>query len=515
MLVAAGIFLSRIFGLVRQRVLSHFLGLGDAADAFGMAFRIPNFLQNLLGEGVLSASFIPVYARLRAEGDDTEARDAANAVFGLLALTAAVLVLGGMLLADPLTGLLAPTWIGEKRALTVRLVRILFPGAGLFVLSAWCLGVLNSHRRFLLSYAAPVLWNVAIIAAVLFTGSQGGEGGIAMAAAVGSVIGAAVQVLVQLPTVIGLMGRLRPSLNTHSAPIRTVLRNFGPVFIGRGVVQISAFVDNLLAGLLGTGAVAALGNAQALYTLPVSLFGMSVSAAELPAMSSATGTDEEIATVLRTRLDAGLRRIAFFVIPSAAAFLGFGGVIAGALFQTGRFTAEDSTYVWAILAGSAVGLLAATMGRLYSSAFYALRDTRTPLRFAVLRVSLTTVLGYLAAVPLPPLLGLAPKWGAAGLTVTAGIAGWLEFVLLRRGLNRRIGVTGLAPVYQAKLWGAALVGGGVGLAASRLVPQLPPIGAALLTLAPFGASYLLVTTLLRVPEALALTGRIVRRRGTP
>ena len=511
--MAAGIALSRLFGLVRQRVLSHYLGLGDAADAFGMAFRIPNFLQNMLGEGVLSASFIPVYARLRAEGRDGEASEVANAVFGLLALTASLLVLGGMLLAGPLTGLLAPTWVGEKRELTVRLVRILFPGAGLFVLSAWCLGVLNSHRRFLLSYAAPVLWNMAIIAAVLVAGRKQPEGGVALAAAYGSVIGAALQVLVQLPIVIGLLGRLQPALSAKSAAVRTVLGNFGPVFIGRGVVQISAFVDSLLAGLLGTGAVAALGNAQVLYTLPVSLFGMSISAAELPAMSSATGTDDEIAASLCARLNAGLRRIAFFVVPSAAAFLAFGGVIAAALFQSGKFTASDSTYVWAILAGSAVGLLAETMGRLYSSAFYALRDTRTPLRFAVLRVLLTTVLGYLAAVPLPPLLGLEPRWGAAGLTATAGIAGWLEFALLRRGLNRRVGETGLPLRLLAILWGAAVLGAFAGFGAWFLAPMLPPIATAFVVLTPFGVTYLLVTAFLRVPEAQALAGRIFPRRG--
>ncbi|MDX2120104.1 MAG: lipid II flippase MurJ, partial [Gemmatimonadota bacterium] len=169
-LVAAGIFLSRVFGLIRQRVLGHYLGLGDGSDAFGAAFRIPNLLQNLLGEGVLSASFIPVYARLRAEGRDEDAERVASAVFGLLALVTSVVVLAGVLAAGPLTDLLVPGWTGAKRDLTVRLVRILFPGAGLLVLSAWCLGVLNSHRRFLLPYAAPVVWNLAIIATLLLGG---------------------------------------------------------------------------------------------------------------------------------------------------------------------------------------------------------------------------------------------------------------------------------------------------------------------------------------------------------
>ena len=513
-LVAAGIFLSRIFGLVRQRVLAKYLGLGDANDAFNVAFRIPNFLQNLLGEGVLSASFIPVYARLRAEGREADATSVGNAVFGLLALTASVLVLGGVLLAAPLTDLVAPGFAGEKRQLTIRLVRLLFPGAGLFVVSAWCLGVLNSHRRFFLSYAAPVIWNIAIIAAVVLAAGRQDETVIAVAAAIGSVAGAALQVLVQLPTVLALLGGIRPSLDASSTHVRTVLANFVPVFIGRGVVQISAYVDSILASLLGTGAVTGLANAQALYTLPVSLFGMSISAAELPAMSSATGTDLQIAETLRSRLNAGLRRIAFFVIPSAVAFLVFGGVIAAALFQTGKFTADDSDYVWAILAGSAVGLLAATMGRLYSSGYYAIRDTRTPLRFALLRVFLTTLLGYLCAVILPPLLGIDPRWGAAGLTASAGVAGWVEFLLLRRGLNRRIGDTGLPLPFMLGLWGAALIGAGVAYGIDHLIPTPRPILRAATTLLPFGLIYLALATVAGLPEARALTSRLRRGRQT-
>src|SRR4051812_19758003 len=163
-MVAAGILLSRILGLVRNRVFAHFFGTSDAADAFNAAFRIPNFLQNVFGEGVLSASFIPVYARLVGRGDDEEAGRVAGAVAAVLALLVSVLVLLGVVSAPFLTDILAGGFDGAKRDLTVRLVRILFPGAGLLVLSAWCLGILNSHRRFLLSYAAPVVWNVAMIA---------------------------------------------------------------------------------------------------------------------------------------------------------------------------------------------------------------------------------------------------------------------------------------------------------------------------------------------------------------
>ncbi|MBA3765605.1 MAG: murein biosynthesis integral membrane protein MurJ, partial [Acidobacteria bacterium] len=151
-LVGAGILLSRLVGLVRQRVFAHYFGTSDAADAFNAAFRIPNFLQNIFGEGALSASFIPVYAKLLAHDDKKEATRVASAVLSVLALVTATFVLIGVLTTPYLISLIAPGFTGEKRELTIRLVKIFFPGAGLLVLSAWCLGVLNSHRRFFLSY---------------------------------------------------------------------------------------------------------------------------------------------------------------------------------------------------------------------------------------------------------------------------------------------------------------------------------------------------------------------------
>jgi putative peptidoglycan lipid II flippase len=516
-MVAAGILLSRLVGLVRNRVFAHYFGTSDAADAFNAAFRIPNFLQNLFGEGVLSASFIPVYAGLRARGDDREAERVAAAVAALLGLVTAALVLLGVLLTPWLIAVIAPGFEGAKRDATIRLVRILFPGAGLLVLSAWCLGVLNSHRRFFLSYAAPVLWNVAIIASLLAFGRGRAPYPLAEIAAWGSVLGSLLQLGVQLPAVTRLLDGLRPRLARGSAPVAVVLRNFGPVFVGRGVVQISAYVDTVLASLLPTGAVAGLSYAQVIYTLPVSLFGMSVSAAELPAMASAvasaTGSESDRAAQLRARLGAGLRQIAFLVVPSAVAFLALGDVVAGALYQSGAFTREMTVYVWGILAGSAVGLLASTMGRLYSSAFYAMHDTRTPLRFAILRVVLTIGLGYLFALPLPRALGIGARWGAAGLTASAGIAGWIEFLLLRRALNRRIGVTGLAARLVAQLWGAGLAAAGLAWGVRLALPAAHPILAALAVLSAYGAVYFLVTDRLGIPEARAVMRRL--RIGEP
>jgi putative peptidoglycan lipid II flippase len=520
-LVGAGILISRIVGVVRQRVFAYYFGNSLAADAFTAAFRIPNFLQNVFGEGALSASFIPVYANLLARGDKKEATRVADAVLTLLALVTSIIVLLGILATPYLVSVIALGFEGDRRELGIRLVQIFFPGAGLLVMSAWCLGVLNSHRKFFLSYTAPVIWNLAIIASLIIFGRHSNEltgtgleqfqSRLAILTAWGSVVGSALQFGIQLPTVIILLKRLRPVFDIASANVRTVIRNFFPVFMSRGVVQISAFVDAALASLVPSiGAVAALNYAQSLYTLPVSLFGISVSAAELPAMASAMGTSTEVAQKLRNSLDAGLRRIAFFIVPSSMAMLALGDVITACLYETGQFKRSATIYVWGILAGSTIGLLASTLGRLYASTYYALHDTRTPLRYAIVRLALTTGLGYLFAIPLPPKLGIDPKWGTAGLTASAGIAGWIEFALLRRTLNQRIGRTGLPSDYVIKLWIAAAVGAGVGWGIKLAVGRLHPVIVAALVLLPYGLTYFALSWALKLPEGAWIIGRVRR-----
>jgi len=505
--VGAGILISRIVGLIRQRIFAHYFGSSAVGDAFSAAFRIPNFLQNVFGEGALSASFIPVYAKLLAQNDEKEATRVANAVFGLLAVITAITVLLGVLATPYFVTAIAAGFQDERRELTIKLVRILFPGAGILVLSAWCLGVLNSHHRFFMSYTAPVAWNVAIIGALIFFGNHVDLPRLAEMSAWGSVVGSALQFGVQVPTLLRLIKRFMPVIDLANAHVRQVVHNFFPVFMSRGVVQVSAFVDAFLASFLGQGAVVALTYAQSLYTLPVSLFGMSVSAAELPTMARALGAVDAVAETLRNRLDAGLKRIAFFIVPSSMAFLALGDIIAAVLYQTGRFTHSDSNYVWAILAGASVGLLASTLGRLYSSTYYALNDTKTPLAFAVLRVVLTTGLGYAFSLPLPRALGIEPKWGVAGLTASAGIAGWAEFILLRMFLNRRIGKTGLPSSFVIKLWSGAAIGAAVGWSLRLLLGPRHPLIMAIVVLGGYGVTYFAVTAAFGIEEARRVIDR--------
>ncbi|MFY9222639.1 MAG: murein biosynthesis integral membrane protein MurJ [Blastocatellia bacterium] len=510
LLVATGIFLSRIAGLVRERIFASYFGNSDAGDAFKSAQKIPNFLQNLFGEGVLSASFIPVYSGLLAKEQEEEANRLAGVVASLLTLITTILVLLGIYFTPLLIDLISPGFEGAKRLLTIRLVQIFFPGTGLLVLSAWCLGILNSHRKFFLSYVAPVVWNVAQIAALLAFGGSTPIDDLAIKVGWALVIGSALQFVIQLPVVFRLIKRLHLGVNFRLDSVREVIKNFFPVVIARGVVQISSYTDNLLASLLPTGAVSSITYAQILYTLPVSLFGMSVSAAELPAMSSAVGTTEEIAEILRKKLNNGLQQIAFFVIPSAIAFLALGDIVVATIYQTGKFSASDTKYVWVVLAAFSVGLLAATLGRLYSSTFYALLDTRTPLKFAVVRISLSIILGIIFALKMPSLLGIDKSWGTVGIALAAAISGWLELFLLRQNLSKRIGKTALGWAYGAKLWSSAIFAALVALGVKLLIGSQHPVIAGVLILAPYGVTYFVLTTIFGIPQTRSITKRVER-----
>src|ERR671919_588898 len=323
-LVGAGILLSRATGLVRERAVGHFFGTGYAADAFTAANRIPNVLQSLLGEGVLSASIIPTYSRL-----------------------------------------LAPGRAEDTFELTVTLMRIITPGIGILVLSAWCLGFLNSHRRFLLSYVAPVLMNVAQVAVLVVAAavvgdlsgdmSEAAQSSLVVWLAWGTLLGGVAQFAVQVPAVMKLAPGLRFSLRTRDAGTREVIRSFVPIVAGRGVVHLSGFLHLVLASFLALGALAAMRYAQMLYVLPVSLFGMAVAAAELPELSSIGAGRED---VLRARVGSGLARIVFFVAPTMVAYVVVGDFLVAALYQSGEFDRADVVQVWIILAVHALGLLA-------------------------------------------------------------------------------------------------------------------------------------------------------------
>jgi putative peptidoglycan lipid II flippase len=262
--------------------------------------------------------------------------------------------------------------------------------------------------------------------------------------------------------------------------------------------------------------VAALAYAQILYLLPISLFGMAVSAAELPEMASVVGETEQVHASLRARLRSALVRIACFVVPSSVAFWALGDVVSAALFQTGRFSHQDAVYVWSILAGATVGLLAVTSARLYASAFYALGDAKSPLYFGVVRLVLAASLGWFSALVLPAWLGINQRWGAVGLTASGGMVGWVEYLLLRRRLHARLGPVEVGGVLW-KIWAAALLAALSAWGLGRVLPgaiSAHPLLTGFLVLTPYGALYFLLAGWFGVPLVREL-GRSLSRRWRP
>lgn len=507
-LVGAGILLSRLSGLARERAFAHFLSTSASADVFRTALRMPNVLQNLLGEGTLSASFIPVYSELLERGRKEEAGKVAGAIFALLLAVAGALALLGIALAPVLVSVFAPGFDGPKRDLTVTAVRIIFPMTGVLVLYAWSLGILNSHRRFFLSYTAPVLWNGAMIAVLIMLGGEVTQERLVIALCWGALVGGVLQFAVQLPLVLKLERSLSIRWDTRLEGVRTTARNAGPAILGRGVVQLSGYLDVFLASMLADGAIAAIGYAQTLYILPVSLFGMAVAAAELPELARQRAAASE---VLQKRIQDGLRRIAFLVVPSAIAFLVIGDVLVAALFQTGDFDRDDTVFVYLVLAGYALGLLASTATRLYSSAFFALHDTRTPARLAAIRVVISGLVGAALMFQLERVEVYGQPMGAVGLSVAAGLAAWLEWRLLSRALGERIGQVGFSTRALTRMLIAAVLAGAAARGLWFVLPTMHPIFIALFVVTLFGAVYFGAAHLMGLPEASVFVRKVLRR----
>lgn len=533
-LVAAGILSSRLIGLVRNKFLGHYFGVSPHLDVLNMALRAPNFLQNLLGEGTLSAAFIPIYSRLLHEERREEAGRFAGAIFGLLLAATGGLALLGVLLARPITAVLAMGFLDDQGAvdrfeLTVQAVRIIFPMTLFLVLSAWALGVLNSHRRFFLPYFAPVLWNVAIIAALVWAG--GWEGGgrpslaaldrLLFAACWGALAGGALQFLVQMPAVLRLLRGFRLSLSRRTPGVGEALRAFGPVLAGRGVVQLAGYLDVFLAGFLADGAVSALGFAQTLYLLPIGLFGMSVAASELPELARMGKADAARAGALLERVRRSLRQMAVLNAPTAVGYLAFGYLIVALLFRGGKFGEQDNWLVYLVLCGYTLGLLASTSSRLLQNTFYALGETRVPARIAALRVTVSAALGGVLMVLLDrySVAGLAPgegpgealRLGAVGLALASGVGAWLELLLLRRALAGRVEGSFLPAREMAKMIGLALAAALPAALAGWWLSSLPLALRAVLVLGLYAPLYLLLARLFMPEELDVWIGRFGRR----
>ena len=550
---AAGIGVSRLSGLARTALVTNVLGIGTIGDAFAAAMRIPNFLQNLLGEGALSGAFVPAYSSL-TERDERAAGRLAGAIATFLVAIAATAALISIFAARPLVRLIAWGFVGERFELTVTLVRITVCGTALAVLSAWCLGVLNSHRRFFLSYVAPVVWNatqIAVLVGVLAWGVARTDR--ATALAWGVTAGAAAQVLVQLRGVWRADPRISLNLGWREPQAAGVIKRFGPAVAGRGVLQISAFLDLALASLLSVGAAAAMAAAQALYLLPLSLIGTSIAAAELTELSRIRDP-----VTIAERTSERLCATAFGVSGVVAIYFAAGGPLTDSVFNlAGLRTAiadDDITLIALVLGAYSLGLVPLVASRLCQNVLFAARDTRTAATIAAIRLAVSLAVGAALMLPLDRVLviegaltgfgdidlfslestwslldagirsdpALPARLGAVGLALGAALGAWVELGLLRRAVLRRRPARADMPTQadwpEGRLFGGAIarhlvpavatfvVGLGVALVLAPL-PAVLRVSLAGLTMA---GVHLGCGLALRLPAARALTSQLSR-----
>lgn len=504
--MAAGIALSRITGLARDGAVAAFFGTQFAADAYWAALKIPNIIRNLLGEGTLSAAFVPVYSEQlekAGQGDageqgTPEAGSAdpprlARSMLGLVLVVATLLSGLGVLLAPWITEVVLGTADASTRELTTGLVRILFPMSGVLIVGAWCLGVLNSHDRFFLPFVAPTLWNLAQVGGLLLAAGLGSRE-LAHVLAWSALAGSVLQVGVQMPSAFRLAGVRRPTLRFDFEPLRRVAKNTLPVISSQGIFQLSSLVDLALAGLAGTGALAALGYSQRLVYLPISLFGISVAAASLPTMSR-----DATAGALRRRLVDGFFEILFFVLPAAVVLLLFGDIAVEVLFQRREFTADSTALVATILAAYSLGLVAMSCLKLFASGFHALQDTATPMKIAAVSVGVGIALSIALTLALRD-AGYG-TYSAVGIVLGGVCGSWMNLMLHWWLLSRRIGrlFRPAALVAVLRLAVATLAAAGAAVLArgwleERLAPGtfLGSLGVLLGVLAVGGIVYLLI-----------------------
>ncbi len=537
---AAGIALSRMAGLFRAALVTNVLGVGRVGDAFAAALRIPNVIQNLLGEGALTAAFVPAYSS-SVDEDDEAAGELAGAVASFLLILTAALVAIGVLAARPITRVIAWGFEGQRFELTVTLVRIITIGTGILVLTSWCLGVLNSHRRFFLSYVAPVIWNAVQIGVLITVVAAGwADVDVAEALAWGLVGGAVAQLAVQLPAVLRANPAIRLRAPWRNDAARVVIRRFGPAVLGRGAMQISAFVDLALASFLAVGAASAMAAAQTLYILPLSIIGISVMAAELPEISRLQDSTE-IARRVERRLLTGT----YLVTGVVALYLAAATPIADSVFNLGGFrdviAHDDVMLIGLTLATYSLGLPALVASRLLQNVCFGVGDTSTPARIALIRITISFAIGVLLMFPLDKVLIvdgaltgfgggdqffdrlpsgvrtdelLPARLGALALAFGAAIGAWVELALLRGVVLARWGRARLLTAQRTRHAVIPIASLAAGWAVARATEIAEPLLDLVVIGAVVGVTHLAFGLALRSQAVEPLTSAMRRRESS-
>jgi putative peptidoglycan lipid II flippase len=423
--VGAGTLLSRILGLVRDQVTAFYFGAGPAADAFFVAFRIPNLLRRLLAEGALTPAFVPLFTgRLAREGKKSAERLFVG-VWSLMTLVVGVVCVLGMVFAPEVVGLIAPGFKENEELfrLTTLLTRVLFPYILLITLTALAMGVLNSLGRFNIPALGPVFLNICmILGAVIISPRLSSP---ILGLALGALLGGAVQLTIQLPGLVRAGIGLGFTLKFKDPEIPRVLKLMAPAALGAAAYQISVFVNTQLASFLEEGSVSYLYYADRLVQFPLGVFSLALATAILPAMARerARGNDDEF----RSLLERALKLQFFITVPAAAGLTVMAEPLVSLLFERGSFGALSSRETALALWGFSVGLPFLSGSSLAARAFYSLSDTGTPAKVAGVSLGLGLILALILLFPLRH----------AGLALASSLASVINFVWLMALLKRR------------------------------------------------------------------------------
>jgi len=428
--VGAATLASRVGGFVRDLVIAYFFGAGPAADAFFVAFRIPNLLRRLFAEGALTISFIPVYTEVLKQKGKEEAFLLARSTYGLLAVILLAVCLLGAVFAPEVVRLMAPGFApgGESYGLAVTLTRWCLPYIFFVSLTALAAGVLNSMGHFFAPAASPVVLNLCLIASAAALAPRMDPPVLSLA--VGVILGGLGQLLMQLPYLKAKGLSLKPAWDLANPALRRVAKLAAPAAFGAAVYQLTVFINTVLASLLPTGSVSYLYYADRLIEFPLGIFAIAVSTAILPSLSR-QAADRDHAALIDT-MGFGLRLTMFINLPAMAGLIVLAQPLVLLLFARGRFGAAEAVSTAGALWGYAAGLWAFAALRSVLPAFYALKDTRTPVK-----VGLVTLVINLAAS-----LALMGPLGHVGLALATSISGAANLGILLWLLRRRLGPLG-------------------------------------------------------------------------
>lgn len=422
--VGSATLLSRLLGFVRDTVVANAFGAGPAADAFFVAFRIPNFLRRLLAEGAFTQAFVPVLGEYQARGDVQATRRLIAHVYGHLGVIVTLISLTAVLGAPWLVHLFAPGFAGsgERHALATEMLRITFPYLACMSMAAATAGVLNAHGRFLVSALNPVLLNLAMIAAAWWLAPHMDPPVVALAW--GVLLGGVAQVLWQLPFVASLGLLPMPRLRRGEPGVSKILRLMIPGAFGASAAQVNLLIDTVIASFLAAGSVSWLYYADRLIEFPLGIFGIAFATVTLPRLSNHHARGESAA--FSATLDWSLRWVLVLGVPASAGIALLAGPMLTTLFNYGAFSGADVAMARLSLWAYAPGLLAFMLIKVLAPGFFARQDTRTPVRIGVIALVANTVLSL-------SLMGLLHH---AGLALATSLAAYLNALLLLRALRR-------------------------------------------------------------------------------